>query len=106
MEKHNLKDFTKGWFLGNFNPTLLKTHDFEVAVKRYNKGDYEDEHFHEIATEWTVMIEGSAKMNDVILHKDDIVIVYPGDAVKFEALEDCSTVVIKSPSIKNDKYLK
>jgi hypothetical protein len=104
MRKCNLKDFKKGWFLGNFEPTLFDTDIFEVSVKRYLAGDKEDSHYHLIATEYTVIIEGIAKMNDMVVEKDEIVIVEPGTKVSFEALTDVCTVVVKTPSVKNDKY--
>ena len=31
MNKYNLKDFFKGWFIGNFEPTLDNTDDFELS---------------------------------------------------------------------------
>ena len=34
MKKYNLKNMIKGWFIGKFEPTLLDTDLFEVAVKR------------------------------------------------------------------------
>ena len=37
MKQANLNDMINGWFVGNFEPTLLKTNDIEVAVKRYKK---------------------------------------------------------------------
>ena len=42
MKTAKLEDMIKGWFVGNFEPTLLKTNDVEVAVKSYNKGYYEE----------------------------------------------------------------
>ena len=39
MKTAKLTDMIKGWFVGNFEPTLLKTNDVEVAVKEYRKGD-------------------------------------------------------------------
>ena len=50
MKAFNLKDFTKGWFVGNFDPTLIKTNDVEIGVKEYKAGDYESFHHHRIAT--------------------------------------------------------
>ena len=29
MEKRNIDQMVKGWFIGNFEPTLLKTNDME-----------------------------------------------------------------------------
>ena len=40
MKTTNLNKMTKGWFVGNFEPTLIKTTDVEVAVKEYRAGDY------------------------------------------------------------------
>ena len=46
MKKFNLNDMEKGGLLGNFQPTVYKTDNCEFAIKKYNKGDYEKEHFH------------------------------------------------------------
>ena len=65
MKVAKLEDMFKGWFVGNFDPTLLRTNDVEVAVKSYNKGDYEAKHFHKIATELTVIISGRVKVTSL-----------------------------------------
>lgn len=104
MEKNNLNDFIKGWVVGNFQPTLLNTDNFEVAIKRYNTGDYEESHYHKIATEITVIVEGEVKMNGIKYKKDDIITISPNEHTDFKCLTDVVTVVIKTPSINNDKY--
>ncbi len=103
--KSNLKELEKGWFVGNFNPSLYKTNNVEVAVKKYNKGDFEDKHYHKIATEITVIVSGKVKMNDLILKEGDILVIPPFYATDFEALEDTTTTVTKLPGANNDKYL-
>jgi mannose-6-phosphate isomerase-like protein (cupin superfamily) len=105
MIKEELAKMVKGWFVGNFLPTLHNTNQFEVAVKKYKKGDNEPAHFHKIATEITVIIEGRAKFNDEIITRDQIVVVQPGEVINFCALEDCSTVVVKFPSVTGDKFI-
>ena len=35
--KNNLNEMFKGWFVGNFEPTVLATNDVEVGVKKYTK---------------------------------------------------------------------
>ena len=105
MEKFNLKDMTKGWFIGNFEPTVLKTNDVEVSIKKYIKGDHEGKHFHEIATEITAVVFGKIKMFDTVFVENDIIVIKPGEATSFEALEDTLTVVIKHPGVNDDKYL-
>lgn len=104
MKIEHLSDMTKGWFVGNFAPSLYKTNDCEVAVKSYKKGDKEGKHYHKIATEITVIVKGRVKMFDSEYSEGDIVVVEPGDATDFEALEDSMNVVVKIPGANNDKY--
>lgn len=105
MKVAKLEDMIKGWFVGNFDPTLIKTNDVEVAVKEYKKGDYEEKHYHKIATEITVIVSGRVKMNGIEYSKGDIIVIEPKEATDFEALEDTVNTVVKFPSASNDKYL-
>ena len=104
MITENLNNMTKGWFIGNFNPSLFQTNDVEVAVKRYKAGDHEDAHFHKIATEYTVIIDGEVEMNGVRYGKDDIIVMEPGETTDFTAITDSVNVVVKIPGANNDKY--
>lgn len=105
MKSSKLSDMIKGWFVGNFNPTLYRTNDVEVAVKEYKRGDFEKAHYHKIATEITVIQSGSVKMFNRTWNTGDIIIVEPMDVTDFTALEDSVTVVVKLPGANNDKYL-
>ncbi len=105
MKIANLSEMKGGWFVGDFLPTLLKTQAVEVGVKKYNKGEYAAKHHHKIATEITVLISGSARMNECTYYANDIIVIEPGDSTDFLALEDVITVVVKLPGATNDKYL-
>lgn len=105
MKTAKLEEMIKGWFVGNFEPSLLKTNDVEVAVKEYKKGDYEERHYHKIATEITVIISGHVRMNGIEYSKGDIIVIEPGEATDFEALEDSVSTVVKYPGANNDKYV-
>ncbi len=104
MRKANLRDMYKGWFIGDFEPTVLKTSQVEVAVKYYAQGDKEMRHHHKIATEFTVIVFGRVRMNGVEYIQGDIIVVEPLDSTDFEALEDTVTSVVKYPGAVNDKY--
>lgn len=106
MKKYNLKNFTRGWFVGGFEPTLYKTTDVEVAIQHFKKGDKETSHCHKIATEITTIVSGKAKMKDIILNSGDILKIEPGEYTDFEALEDTITAVVKLPGALNDKYIE
>ncbi len=105
MKIYKLDEMIRGWFVGNFKPSTFKTNDVEVGVKKYKRGDFEEKHHHKIATEITAIVSGKIKMNEKLYFDGDIVVIYPGEATDFEALEDTITVVVKLPGINNDKYL-
>jgi len=104
MKIFRLDNMIKGWFVGNFEPTALRTSAVEVAVKYYNKGAYESKHHHLIATEVTVVVSGRVKMNEAVYSEGDIVVLLPGESSDFEALEDAVTTVVKYPGVLDDKY--
>lgn len=105
MKVLRLDDMTRGWFVGNFEPSVLRTNDVEVALKEYSEGDFEETHYHKIATEITLIISGRALMFEREFGDGDIVVVEPGDATSFRALTDVVTVVVKHPGANDDKYI-
>ena len=104
IEQYSLDDMIKGWFVGNFEPSLFKTNDVEVGVKKYRAGDHESSHFHKIATEFTVIISGIVEMNGIQYVENDILKITPGVSTNFKAITDVVTVVVKLPGANNDKY--
>ncbi len=106
MKTAKLSDMTKGWFVGNFEPTLYKTNDVETAVKSYKAGDHEATHYHKIATEITVIISGTVKINGIEYSQGDIIVMEPNETTDFLAVTDSVNVVVKIPGANNDKYLK
>lgn len=104
MRVEKLNDMSKGWFVGNFEPSLYKTNDCEVGIKSYKKGEYEKKHYHKIATEITVIVKGRVRMFNQEFFEGDVLVVEPGEITDFEALEDSMNVVVKLPGANNDKY--
>jgi quercetin dioxygenase-like cupin family protein len=105
MTHTHLADMVGGWFVGNFEPTTLKTSACEVALKRYAAGATEAAHVHRIATEVTLIASGRARMCGREFVAGDIITLQPGDVTGFVAIEDTTTVVVKMPSVAGDKYL-
>lgn len=106
MKTYKEHTLVKGWFIGNFEPTVFKTSNCEVAVKRYLKNEREAAHYHKIATEITYIVSGSVKMNDIFYKSGDIILIEPYEKTDFTAIEDTITVVVKVPSSMNDKYIE
>lgn len=105
MKKARLENMVKGWFIGDFDPTLYRTTDVEVAVKEYKEGDREGFHHHKIATEFTVILDGKVRMSGEEYASGDIIRINPGEKTDFQALSSVKTVVVKIPGAKNDKYI-
>lgn len=104
MKINKLSEMKGGWFVGNFEPSVFRTENAEVAVKHYKKGDNEKWHYHKIASEITVIVNGKVKMNDLVLEAGDVIVLKPSEGTDFFALEDSITTVVKIPAALNDKY--
>jgi hypothetical protein len=100
-----LDAMSRGWFVGNFEPTAICCTEVEVAVQRYAIGSHEPYHEHRVATEVTVIVSGRARMNGREFAAGDIIVIEPGFGTDFTALEDTVTTVVKMPSVRGDKYL-
>lgn len=105
MKSALINTMVRGWFVGNFNPSALKTDICEVGVKSYKAGEYESAHFHKIATEVTLILSGSVRMFEREWGSGDIIIIEPNDVTEFYAITDTVSVVVKIPGALNDKYL-
>lgn len=104
MKKYKLRDMTRGWFVGNFSPACFKTKAAEVGIKTYRAGEREEAHFHKVATEITVIVSGSARINGVKYSPGDILVIGPGESADFRALGAVKTVVVKVPGVLKDKF--
>jgi quercetin dioxygenase-like cupin family protein len=105
MRQARLEDMVRGWFVGDFEPSVFRTGAAEVGVRVYTKGQSETTHYHRIATEVTAIISGEVRMRDKTYRAGDIIVIEPGEATDFEALTDATTVVVKVPGVIDDKYL-
>ncbi|MEE9367505.1 MAG: hypothetical protein V3V05_01445 [Pontiella sp.] len=105
MDLLKYEDMVRGWFIGNFDPSALKTNDVEVALQEYEAGDYDERHYHKIATEITLIVEGEVEMNGVQYSQGDIVVIHPGESTDFRALTKAKNVVVKIPGVNHDKYM-
>jgi quercetin dioxygenase-like cupin family protein len=104
MIVRSLQDMVGGWIVGNFEPTCLKSTACEVACKHYDAGAVEAAHVHRIATELTLIAAGRVTMNGCTYGAGDIIVLEPGEATDFRAIEKTTTVVVKMPSVMGDKY--
>lgn len=95
-----------GWFVGNFNPSLIESKNLEFGYKRILKNTKPDYHFHKFKTEYTILLEGK------IICLDTKRVINPITCIKLSPYEkndqffesDSLILVINTPSKKGDKY--
>lgn len=99
-----LEDFTRGWLMGDFEPSLIRTKDFEVGILTHTKGEVWPKHYHKLADEYNVLVKGKMTVNGTELNTGDVFIIEKNEVSEPKFLEDCTVLVIKIPSIIGDKY--
>tara|TARA_R110000868_G_scaffold260685_1_gene518829 strand:- start:415 stop:735 length:321 start_codon:yes stop_codon:yes gene_type:complete len=100
-----LEDMFRGWVIGDFEPSLLKTQDFEVAILLHKKAEEWPAHYHKIATEYNILLSGTMSVCGKELVEGDTFIILPNEVAVPVFHEDCRIVCIKVPSLPDDKYL-
>lgn len=106
MQIYDLHKFYRGWFIGDFEPSIYKTKDFEVALIEHYEGEQWPEHTHKVATEYNLLVEGKMTVNDQLILANQIFVILPGEYSKVEFFTDCKILCIKTPSVPKDKYCK
>lgn len=104
MKISDLKDYHRGWFIGNFEPSVLKTSDFEIGILTHKKDEFWPKHVHKISTEINLLISGLISINGTIISPGQIFVIDKNEPSKAVFLEDCKVLVIKIPSVPGDKY--
>lgn len=97
-------EFTRGWFIGNFHPSLYKTKDFEIGLLIHKAAESWDYHYHIEAEETNLLLKGRMKINEKTIEAGSV-FRFPKKQIACPIfLEDCHIICIKEPSIPGDKY--
>ena len=104
MKKYNLSEFWRGWFIGNFEPSILKTDQFEVGVLTHTKGEVWPKHDHALHTEYNLLLKGKMSICGETINEGEFFIISPNEVADPVFLEDCTVLCIKTPSVPGDKY--
>lgn len=104
MNITKLQDYFRGWVIGDFEPSILKTKDFEVGVLTHKKGEIWPAHYHKQSIEYNVLVKGKMIIQERELNSGDVFVFEKGEIADPVFLEDCTVVVVKVPSIPSDKF--
>ncbi len=105
MKISKLNEMTRGWFIGDFEPSIIRTKAFEVGILTHKKDEDWGEHYHKIATEYNILLKGKMSINGTVLNEGDIFILEPMETALPIFMEDCVVLCVKVPSVIGDKYL-
>ena len=105
MKIDRVVDFTRGWIIGDFEPSIFQTKDFEVGIHYHLKGLNPAPHIHREVTEYNVLLEGKLICNGEEMYEGEIFTIEKGEVADIDFLTNCKIVCIKVPSIPNDKEL-
>lgn len=114
MQLDSINNYRRGWITGFINPAIFKC-DIEIAIQRYTKGTKHEKHYHKKVQEINVVTSGKCcfhfcnkdpnrEEDYIVLEENDILVIDPMEIVEFIALEDCCLTVIKTHSVKGDKF--
>ena len=105
MNVYSINDFKNGWFIGDFEPSVLRTSQFEVAFHSYKSGQEWEPHYHKDAIEISYLAHGTMEINGIVLLSGDVIVIYPMEISRPKYLSDCEVIIIKAPSLPRDKYV-
>jgi len=104
MHVTKLSDYIRGWFIGDFKPTVLRTKDFEVGVLTHKKDEKWPAHYHKQSIEYNVLVSGKMIVQGKELNSGDIFVFDKGEIADPVFVEECTIVCVKVPSIPSDKF--
>ena len=102
MKLYRIEDMKGGWFVGDFEPTIFKTKNFEISYKVHKKNEFWDIHYHDTALEINLLVRGEMTIQNKTLKAGDIFVLEPFEIADPIFVEECEVVCVKVPS-KNDK---
>ena len=109
-------DDTGGYFIGQFmgqrGKPVLETEEVEVAWKKIQT-EFSDSkpHYHKRGVEINIVINGSITVliseKEITIRKGEFLIVYPEtELLDISAEEETEMIVVKSPSVPDDKFYR
>lgn len=100
-----LSSFTRGWIVGDFEPSFIRRKDFEIGILQHKKDERWDYHYHKGLTEINLLVKGKMLINEREIHEKDVFTFYPNMIACPIFIEDCTVVCIKVPSVIGDKVI-
>jgi dTDP-glucose pyrophosphorylase/mannose-6-phosphate isomerase-like protein (cupin superfamily) len=98
-------NYTRGWLIGDFEPSIQKESKYEIGLLTHKKGEKWGFHYHRESVEINILIKGRMIINNMELNDGDIFIFDKNIIACPIFLEDCKLICIKIPSVPGDKFI-
>jgi choline kinase len=97
------ENMVRGWFIGDFLPSILRTQEFEVGFGDHFVNQKWPYHIHDDMEEYNYVLEGSLQLSGIDYHTGDFFMFERGTPAIPSFATHCKIVCIKSPSVRGDK---
>jgi len=101
----NSGNYTRGWLIGNFEPSIKKETRYEIGLLKHSKNEKWSFHYHKESKEINILIKGKMLINNIEINIGDIFVFDKNHIACPIFLDDCKILCIKIPSVPNDKYI-
>lgn len=101
----DITQYTRGWLIGDFEPSIKKTKEYEIGLLKHYKDEKWQFHFHAESREINILVSGEMILNNIRLFSGTIFIFEKNMIACPIFLTDCIIICIKVPSIPSDKYI-
>lgn len=105
LVKHSMTNMHRGWFIGDFLPSVHRTSGLEVGYLVHKQGEKWPVHYHEHMKEINYLIRGHMTINNRELRAGDIFVFEKGCLAAPTFHEDCELICVKLPSVPGDKII-
>lgn len=101
----SLSNTVRGWVIGNFTPSLLRTDKFEVGILSHKKGERWPFHIHNELREYNYIYSGKMLINGIEFKTGNSFMFERGHPAIPIFIEDCTVICVKIPSVPKDKKI-
>lgn len=102
---YDIRDFKFGGFIGDFEPSLLRTKEFEISYKIHRAWSAWDKHIHNKMDEYNFLIQGRMRINGRVVVGGELFMLKKGEVADPVFETDCYLIVVKVPSVPGDKEI-
>lgn len=102
MEKINMKEMKRGYFIGNFEPSAYRTDEVEICCKGASKYTLDAGYYRKKDVQFIFLNRGMAEINGIKYKKYDLIKFEPGEVINIFALTNIEMTIIRFPGTKGD----